>query len=293
MRLSTLLRSSAVFALTATTAFAQTDKTGGPAGAPAAATLAAPANDNFADATVITAAGQYLSSTIDATTETGEPTIPTSCGSDDSGQSVWFRFQSVDGTAVTLDLDGSAVAPPGADGQFTDTILSVYTGSTLATLATVACNDDDASNTAAGDFTSLVTFTPTSGTAYYVRVTSYGGAGISLRYNGEVRLSVTGNVAAPTAAEVGADAFGSRLSVGPNPMAAAGRISLTSGQAQDVRVTLVDALGREVRVLAVRAIASGQTADIPVSTAGLPAGIYVVRAAGARLNLTQRVTVVR
>ena len=236
----------------------------------------------------------YVSSTIEATLETGEPVVPASCATGDSGQSVWFALRSVDGTPISLDLDGSAVAPPGTAGQFTDTILSVYSGSSIAALTIVGCNDDDPTNVPnSGDFTSQLDFTPTSGTTYYIRVSSYGGPDVSLRYNGEVRLTVGGNVAAPTAAEVGADAFGSRLSVGPNPMAAAGRIALTVGQSQDVRVALLDALGREVRVLAERSVAAGQTADVAFSTAGLPTGIYTVRATGARLSLTQRVTVVR
>ena len=216
------------------------------------------------------------------------------CATDDSNQSVWFAFRSTDGTPVILDTDGSAVAPPGAAGGFTDTILTLHSGNSLASLRTIACDDDDPTNTVPGDFTSrIVSPTLASRTTYHVRVSSYGRQGLSTRYNGEVRLTVTGNVSSPTASEEGADAFGSRLGVGPNPMAASGRVSLTVGASQDVRVALFDALGREVRVLLSQPVAAGQRLDVPVTTAGLRSGLYVVRATGATVDLTRRVTVVR
>ena len=277
-------------AVSASAVSAQPAKTDPGTAAAPAASFAPPANDNFASATPIPAAGEYLSSTIEATPEPGEPVVSAACATSDSGQSVWFAFRSVDGTFVTLDTDGSVVAPPGAPGQFTDTILSVYTGSSLSTLTSIACNDDDPENTLPGDFTSALVDVPvTAGTTYYVRVSSFNAS----RRNGEARLTVVGNVSAPTAGEDGADALGSRLSVAPNPLVTAGTVSLTAGTAQDVRVALVDALGREVRVLLSRPMAAGQQAAVAVSTAGLPAGVYVVRATGAAMDLTRRVTVVR
>ena len=105
------------------------------------------------------------------------------------------------------------------------------------------------------------------------------------RRNGEVRLTVTGNVSAPTSGEEGTGYDGSLLSVGPNPMAASGRVSPTVGTSQDVRVALFDALGREVRVLLDAPLAAGQQAYIGFLTAGLPPGVYVVRATSADVNL--------
>ena len=102
-------------------------------------------------------------------------------------------------------------------------------------------------------------------------------------------LVVQGGVAS----DGGAGAAASRLVVAPNPLAGQGQIDLTVGTAQDVRVVLFDALGREVRVLLDRPMAAGQQAYIGFTTAGLPAGVYVVRASGTDVNLTQRVTVVR
>ena len=70
-------------------------------------------------------------------------------------------------------------------------------------------------------------------------------------------------------------------------------MSLTVATSQDVRVALYDALGREVRVLLERTMAAGQQAHLGFTTRDLPAGVYVVRATGSDLSLTQQVTVVR
>ncbi len=96
-----------------------------------------------------------------------------------------------------------------------------------------------------------------------------------------------------TAGEGSASSLASRLSVAPNPMRGASQIDLTVGTAQDVRVALYDALGREVAVLLDRSMTAGQQAFVGVNTSSLPTGVYVVRATGTDLNLSQRVTVVR
>jgi len=96
-----------------------------------------------------------------------------------------------------------------------------------------------------------------------------------------------------TAGEGTSGASSSRLSVAPNPMRGTSQIDLTVGVAQDVRVAIYDALGREVAVLLDRPMLAGQQAFVGVNTDVLPAGVYVVRATGSDLSLTQRVTVVR
>lgn len=202
MRFSTLLAAAAALVATASPLAAQTAKTGpGVAGpAPASATAVPPANDNFANATEITAPGTYLSSTVDATSETGEPTLPASCAASETGQSVWYRFTGT-GSPVTFDTANSALAPGGTAIGFVDTILSIHSGTELSALTLVACNDDDPTNPAGtGDFTSRLANVPTTrGTIYYVRVTSFfGGAGAFDRSNGEVRLEASGTFVPPT-----------------------------------------------------------------------------------------------
>ena len=82
------------------------------------------------------------------------------------------------------------------------------------------------------------------------------------------------------------------LSVGPNPARGDATVRFTLDRAQDVRVALYDVLGREVAVVADGTFGAGeQTAAVP--TAGLPAGVYVLRlqAEGAQTSL--QISVVR
>ena len=82
------------------------------------------------------------------------------------------------------------------------------------------------------------------------------------------------------------------MTVAPNPISVSGRVMWALPAATDVRVTLYDALGREVAVLAEGAYGIGNhTADLPASA--LPAGVYVVRAVLGTEARTMRVTVVR
>ncbi len=83
------------------------------------------------------------------------------------------------------------------------------------------------------------------------------------------------------------------LRVSPNPMTTQGQAVLSVATTQAVRVALYDALGREVRVLLDRSLTAGQEAHIGFRTNDLPAGVYVVRATGTDVSLTERITVVR
>ncbi|MEL6706347.1 MAG: T9SS type A sorting domain-containing protein, partial [Bacteroidota bacterium] len=62
--------------------------------------------------------------------------------------------------------------------------------------------------------------------------------------------------------------------------------------AGDARLSVVDVRGREVAVLAEGTRTAG-TYALTFETAGLPAGVYVVRAAVGGVTETQRVTVAR
>lgn len=83
------------------------------------------------------------------------------------------------------------------------------------------------------------------------------------------------------------------LTVAPNPATGTAMVRLTVAEAQDVTVTVYDVTGRQVATLHDGAVASGQELSLRVDASSLPAGVYVVRATGTDLALTQRVTVVR
>ena len=119
-----------------------------------------PVNDTFASATTFSlgASGQtglLEGSNVSATRESGEPTHAGGSG----GKSVWWRFTPTSSGTVTLWTEGSTF----------DTLLGVYTGSTVGLLGAVAANDDDDD----GGLSSLVTFQVTSGVTYHVAVDGY------------------------------------------------------------------------------------------------------------------------
>jgi hypothetical protein len=125
---------------------------------------AATNNNNFADRIVLT--GPTVSTTgsnSGATKETGEPNH----GGNTGGKSVWWTWTAPTSGTVTIDTAGSNF----------DTLLGVYTGSSVSTLTTVASNDDDWN---AGVTTSKVTFNVTAGTVYQIAVDGYGGVAGSI-----------------------------------------------------------------------------------------------------------------
>jgi subtilisin family serine protease len=117
-----------------------------------------PANDAFAAAQVVSGAtGSTGGSTAQATKEAGEPNHAGNVG----GRSIWYRFTTTSSGTATVTTAGSGF----------DTLLGVYTGSTVGALTQVAANDD-----AAGSVQSTVTFAVAANTTYLVAVDGWNGA---------------------------------------------------------------------------------------------------------------------
>jgi hypothetical protein len=127
--------------------------------APAAA---APLNDSFSNATTISGtSGTWTGTTDGATRENNEPVDPSG-----GGRTVWFRWTPSTSGPVSLDLRGSAF----------DTILSVYTGSRVRSLAFVARNDNAAEWN--DDGSSRLTFNATAYVTYQIQIDGrYGATG--------------------------------------------------------------------------------------------------------------------
>ncbi|HEX8298624.1 MAG TPA: zinc-dependent metalloprotease family protein [Rubricoccaceae bacterium] len=79
--------------------------------------------------------------------------------------------------------------------------------------------------------------------------------------------------------------------VAPNPASGTATFTLGMASSEPVRVAVYDALGRAVALVHDGPAVSGQAFTVDVSR--LPAGVYVVRAAGASVQSAQRFTVVR
>ena len=103
---------------------------------------------------------------VNATKEAGEPNH----GGNAGGKSVWYSWTAPSSGVVSIDTHGSSF----------DTLLGLYTGTSVAALTTVASNDD---NPAGGTTTSKVRFTTTAGTTYQIAVDGYGGISGSITLN--------------------------------------------------------------------------------------------------------------
>src|ERR1017187_1063088 len=91
---------------------------------------AQPANDMFANRIVITGTSIVVTgSSVGATRETGEPYHAGNTG----GASVWWSWTAPSVGTVTISTAGSSF----------DTVLGVYTGSSVSALMEVASNDDE------------------------------------------------------------------------------------------------------------------------------------------------------
>ena len=116
-----------------------------------------PWNDNFAEAFVLTGAvGSVSGLNVGTSKEPGEPNHAGDAG----GRSVWYRWTAPATGRYHLDTLGSSF----------DTLLAIYTGSTVSGLTVVASNDD------AGSTSSAVGFSATAGTTYSIAVDGYAGA---------------------------------------------------------------------------------------------------------------------
>lgn len=116
-----------------------------------------PPNDNFATATALTGLSGKVTGNNEAATI--EPSEPNNCNLSGT-HSIWYAFKPTASGKLLIDTFSSNF----------DTTLGVYTGSSLSTLKKVACNDDS------GGLQSRVSFTATSGIAYYISVNGYSSA---------------------------------------------------------------------------------------------------------------------
>ncbi len=118
-----------------------------------------PANDDFANRAFLTDNAATVAATNqNATVQPGEPNHAGKPG----GASLWWSWTAQVSGPVTVSTLGSSI----------DTLLAVYTGSSLTNLQVVAANDDDPD----GGSTSRLSFIAVAGTQYSIAVDSFGGA---------------------------------------------------------------------------------------------------------------------
>ncbi|NWG87705.1 MAG: S8 family serine peptidase [Hydrogenophilaceae bacterium] len=125
-----------------------------------------PGNDLFAQAAGLSGqSGQASGGTVNATKEVGEPNHAGDVG----GKSVWYLWTAPASGLVNLDTHGSGF----------DTLLAVYTGTTVGGLSAIAANDDDGSP----GYVSGLSFDASAGTTYRIAVDGWLGASGALVLN--------------------------------------------------------------------------------------------------------------
>ncbi len=137
-------------------------------------TANAPANDNFSSPTTITGtSGSKSGSNVSATMQTSEtkPLVQKNVGA-----SVWYKWTAPATGTATFDTIGSSF----------DTVLAVYTGTSVSSLSEVASDDDTG-----GSRTSKLTFQATSGTIYWVAVYGYSTNTGSVKLNWSLAMPTT------------------------------------------------------------------------------------------------------
>ncbi|HMN02116.1 MAG TPA: S8 family serine peptidase [Geobacter anodireducens] len=143
-----------------------------------AAAIGPPANDLFSAAQALPAtAGQTTGVNLNATREPGEPVHAGVAG----GASVWWTWQGQANGTLSLDTHGSSF----------DTLLAVYTGESVGSLAPVAANDNDGS---AGGASGL-TFAARAGQVYRIAVDGRNGVTGRIVLNRNFTPSATADIA--------------------------------------------------------------------------------------------------
>ena len=189
-----------------------------------------PENDNFSNRSVLTGAAiSVISSNRNATREPGEPLH----AGQEGDTSVWWRWTAPSNDTVRVTTAGSSF----------DTLLGIYTGSSVSNLTEIASDDDE--DTANGIVTSTVIIQVTAGQEYQIAVDGYDGAvgQVVLRMesvvprlaapgwsNGVFRFTVSGAVGTTNEIEVSEDL---------RSWTAAGTLVMTNGTAmfEDTRAT--------------------------------------------------------
>ncbi len=128
-----------------------------------------PPNDNFVNAQAITgASGSVNGTNLFATKETGEPSH--SPDGNLGGKSVWYRWTAPSSGTAALNTSGSTY----------DTLLAVYTGSSVSGLSAIVKNDDVNPGVIT---TSTVQFSAVGGTTYQIAVDGFDGDQGSITLN--------------------------------------------------------------------------------------------------------------
>ncbi len=196
--------------------------------------------------------------TIGKTMQPGEPLHAGIAG----GKSAWWSWTPTANATATISTSGSGV----------DTLLGVYTGTSVGALSIIAAHD----NVSGGDLTSTVTFAATAGTEYQIAVDGKSAA--------EGPVAVTVSTTAPPQFAVSPASLNVLAINGQSPAAQAFQVSNAGGSTLNYSIT-DDAAWLSVSPSSGSTVAAAQIISVNFSTGALAPGNYnatiTLTAAGA------------
>ncbi|MEK7954264.1 hypothetical protein [Luteolibacter soli] len=169
--------------------------------------IASPANDNFANATNMTGSAWTATGTnVDASREDAGFEPVTTLSDSLASSTVWWKWTAPATGRYRVSLAGSSF----------DSVLGIYTGSTLSTLTRVAQDQSSGWNS-----TGAVFLNATNGTQYFFQVDG------NFFQEGSVQLSMAPAVAPPN------DAFANRLVLSGAAVTASGTVTAATAEASE------------------------------------------------------------
>lgn len=208
-------------------------------------TVAAPANDDCANAVALTPGGVFADNPVTGTNvgaTNSNPPAP-GCASFNGGD-VWY--------SVVVPASGSITIETGT-GTITDTGMAVYSG-TCGALTLIECDDDDSAN---GYYSMIALTGQTPGATLYVNVWEFGGD-----FSGDFQISAYD-------ASLASNTFdNTSFSYYPNPVKDV--LNLSYSKNID-KVQVINLIGQEVITKSINATTS------EVDMSNLPSGTYIVK----------------
>lgn len=157
-----------------------------------------PPNDDFGNAVIVSGNSGTISGTnVFATSQPGEP-IHSPDGVP-SGKSIWYRWTAPNSGLATFTTAGSRF----------DTLLAVYTGTSVSGLTLIARNDD--ADNANQIYTSSVQFIAAAGTTYQIAVDGYAGSQGNTVLNWSLSATTTVSIGGRVANQDGTSVSGLQI----------------------------------------------------------------------------------
>jgi len=230
----------------------------------------APANDNCADAILLTDNNtcSYTSGTVDAATDDGFPNLPSCNGTSSTQYGVFYKFIATStSTKVTVDPDNTS-------STGLDAVVVVYSGTSCNNLSEIGCLDPSGKVKVELTLNGLKI-----GQTYWIRVYDFGSAQPPIG-NGGFRICVSHT---PTSInEVSTD---DNIKIYPNPTTGKFDISMIETLGSYLKIDIIDFEGKTVNSSFYENIDNKISLDL----SSLPNGLYIIKLSNDNVTYQKKV----